>query len=449
MILPLRPSATKLLVVSGLLLLSAAVGLTVPFEPVVPLLIIAPLVGLWLALNLTIESFCALVILSRTLTDFRLIPGTVGFAFNILIAVFIIGIALLAVESKRSHVSRIGLTLLFMASFWSIIAYQRAGSLNSGALNELVRFISIVGLATVATSFNSNESRERVQRAIAYAAIPSLIIVIIDQIVLRQIIANAGGSSFGTFSNKNVAAAFCAIYIVYCLHNLLVGKRGIFTTGLVLGVVSLGMTVSLGGLLAAASGCFTLLIFHSGRLSVASKLAWLATAAVGIAGAIQLPAVSARINQIESTGIYVARSGEQTTSINWRLANWERLLDAWNSHPLMGWGFGSTSSFLQPTGKQPHSEIVRYLVELGAIGFGIVTIIFSVLLLRSLHSGERSSILIALIVTVFVNGLVSNTLAYVAAMYLLVVIWAVSQPGDSAEIEDCAAAPMPLGNGTR
>lgn len=57
-------------------------------------------------------------------------------------------------------------------------------------------------------------------------------------------------------------------------------------------------------------------------------------------------------------------------SFNWRLAQWNTLLQAWKHFPILGYGL-STSSYLSPWHLVAHNDYIRALVEQGI--FGLVT----------------------------------------------------------------------------
>lgn len=57
-------------------------------------------------------------------------------------------------------------------------------------------------------------------------------------------------------------------------------------------------------------------------------------------------------------------------SFNWRIAQWNFLLDAWRESPLLGHGL-DTSRFLTVHASYAHNDYVRFLAEEGIVGFGL------------------------------------------------------------------------------
>ncbi len=87
-----------------------------------------------------------------------------------------------------------------------------------------------------------------------------------------------------------------------------------------------------------------------------------------------------RFNRLIQTNISkTVKEGVSVNSFTWRILNWKQLLGKWREKPLLGYGF-MTSELINPfTGFSPHSDFIRYLVELGVIGFSIYIIFIFVL----------------------------------------------------------------------
>jgi O-antigen ligase len=64
-------------------------------------------------------------------------------------------------------------------------------------------------------------------------------------------------------------------------------------------------------------------------------------------------------------------------SFNWRIAQWNFLLKAWQDRPWLGYGIGS-ASWLTSYNKLAHNDYIRYLVEEGIVGFLLFLMFFGV-----------------------------------------------------------------------
>jgi O-antigen ligase len=64
--------------------------------------------------------------------------------------------------------------------------------------------------------------------------------------------------------------------------------------------------------------------------------------------------------------IILSRGDEN--SFNWRLSQWQYLLEQWRQHPLLGYGLG-VSIHVSNNHLYPHNDYIRALVEGGIVGF--------------------------------------------------------------------------------
>ena len=87
----------------------------------------------------------------------------------------------------------------------------------------------------------------------------------------------------------------------------------------------------------------------------------LATAAVTVLVALYVPAVNARLTSLEQD----ADQPRTESSLVWRFGHWEELLPRATESPLLG--LGPDESVLL-TGKEPHNDYVRALVETALLG---------------------------------------------------------------------------------
>ena len=143
--------------------------------------------------------------------------------------------------------------------------------------------------------------------------------------------------------------------------------------------------------------------------------------------------LAARIANESST--QVRAGGTQalaSTSLGWRLAKWGTLIPQWERAPYFGTGLGTTvtaegSAYLLLSGKAPHNEYLRYLVETGAAGLAIL--LWSVGFLirrlarrRGVGTNNVGAFGIAVVVGCLVNALTDNTFLYTTTGYAVALI---------------------------
>ena len=158
------------------------------------------------------------------------------------------------------------------------------------------------------------------------------------------------------------------------------------------------------------------------------------------------PLGARRIAREASSRLATVERGEASTSLDWRLDKWKLLLPKWEASPLVGQGLGTTTTTKaipgdRFSGKPPHNEYVRYLVETGIIGFAILlwalTILVRSLLRRRRTWGasdvdvfDAATLALVVVAGCVVNALADNTLLNSPTCYAaaLIVIAALSAP---------------------
>ena len=416
---------------------AGAVGLAVVVNPIVLVALIGAAALVWFATT-SLPMATGALVLVRTLSDSRFIPETIGFGLNLLVALVAIAYALVLIERQRYRPGLALTSLTVIAIVWTLIALTTFGA-DPSILNELVRFFSIGGVAVLSSAAARQLGAILFARLLIFASIPAMLGVIFGQVTQLSSLYSSTTGSFGTFSNKNIAAAFFAVLGIASLYFFLTTRQRLFGIALAGAVLCSSLTISVGGLSAMAVGLLWTIWTLRARMSAALRFGLvLLIPTVGFVILTQTSFAN-RIAELDDAGIRVARAGEQTTSLNWRLANWERLLELWRQRPIQGWGFGATSDILQPLGRQPHSEPVRILVEFGVVGFAAVLIIALIVVARTSRLPMGRPLALGLLAVVTVNGLASNTMAYVSAMYLFVAFWQIAQQLDV----DATASPSP------
>ena len=138
------------------------------------------------------------------------------------------------------------------------------------------------------------------------------------------------------------------------------------------------------------------------------------------------PLGAQRIFAESATNVASAESGSGNTSLAWRIHKWKILLPEWEHSPLLGRGLGTTLTTRATvpgdyySGKPPHNEYIRYLVETGVVGlaillFGLGILIRSLLdrgkISLSLREGTVNAATLGLVVVLgcLVNALADNT----------------------------------------
>lgn len=359
------------------------------------------------------------------------------------IAVLFILVAIGLLLSRRRGALPAVLTALWLC-IWTAVAVG-THSASSETLREGVREGSVVALAVIVYNARGAVTVPMATRLVQLAGLAPAILALYQ--VGTHTGVEIGGSlrSNGTFAHPDSAAMFFAIAATASLWRYYDYRRRFSDVALMaLFTAALVATFSIDGLLALIAMLIVYGALRPGPLG--SKLGSYAIAGLVLLAFLATPLGSQRLSRESSTSLAATGHGKTGTSLDWRLHKWKILLPEWEASPLFGQGLGTTTTTEyipgDPySGKPPHNEYVRYLVETGIIGLAILLAALY-LLIRTLvrkrqlpgtqAAGTRNAATLALVIVVgcLVNSLADNTLldsptCYAAA---LIVVAALALP---------------------
>jgi O-antigen ligase len=396
--------------------------------PLLCLLIVAA------ATDIPLTPFVGLTLLVRVLTD-GLSSSTSRHSSSANLSAFIAVLFILVAAGlllRRRQAAWPAVLAASWLSIWTAIAVHSHG-LSALTIREGVREASIVALAVIVCNSRGALNTSVVTRLIQLAGIAAALLAI------YQLATHSGQPlggeirSNGTFAQPNSAAVFFAVATMASLWRFLDhGRRrsDIFFTAIYAAATI--STFSLGGL-----ACLLAMLIAFGLLrpgSLRLKLGSCMVAVVIVAAFLATPLGAERIAS-ESSTTSISGYGTSDTSLAWRFYKWKTLIPEWERDPIFGQGLGTTTttegtSENRTAGLLPHSEVVRYLVETGAVGFialcaGIVMLIGRLARRRAIP-GQSGAATFGLAITLglLVNALAANTLLYTPAAYAAALILA-------------------------
>lgn len=382
---------------------------------------------------------------ARLIADAAFLPGGAQSLLNQLVILVAIACGLLAAASDRGRRKIVTTIPIFLTVFftWYIIAASEVG-FTQPITSAVLRFTALLGMAVLAFKAVRDVGFLRFAKNVAATSLPFVVALSVGALSRSPLLYSAGtGRAFGTFNHTNSAASFVAVFVLLVVYLLFREKKARYGFMLLIGLVGVVGTLSLGGLSALVAGLAIMLA--ASKLPLGAKL--FAYASLGVAGSVVLASGSldARLSQLQTTVSFDdATSATSTNSLDWRFYNWRRFLDLFGERPLIGWGLGRADFDLQPIGKQPHNEYVRALVETGIVGTAILAVLVLVLVLSVLRvkdvDGWGRALAIATLSTLLVNAVASNTTSYAPTMMLAVAAWAVGMSSRST-----ASAAPPTG----
>jgi O-antigen ligase len=398
-------------------------------------------------LDLPVVSFLGAALLVRVLTDDLASPdsrqsGSLDLSGGIAVLFILVAIALLL--RRRKGVLPTALAALWLCVWMGIAAGTHGTSTET--LREGVREGSVLALAVIVYNARGAVTVSTATRLVQLVGLAPALLALY-QLATHTGMDIAGNlRSNGTFAHPDSAAMFFAIAATASLWRYLDdGRRrsdALLTTLFAAAVIT---TLSLDGLAALAAMLIALGALRPGPF--AAKLGPCLIAGLVLLAFLATPLGAQRIAKESSTSLATADRGEADTSLDWRLHKWQTLLPEWEASPLVGQGLGTTTTTEAVpgnrfSGKPPHNEYVRYLVETGVIGLAILlaalTILIRNLLRRrripgTLDEGTLNAPALAIVIIVgcLVNALADNTFLNSPTCYAaaLIVVAILSLPG--------------------
>lgn len=424
----------------------------------------APLAGLLLvaiAVDLPVVPFLGLTLFVRVLTDDTGTgnshhTGSLNLAGGIALLFILIAIGLL-IRRRRGLLPAI-LAIVWIG-VWTGVALHTNGS-SAETIREGVREASVVALAVIMYNARKPVSMPTAARMVQFIGfVPAII-------ALRQFATHTGLEiagqirSNGTFVHPNSAAIFFVIATTVSLWRYLdSGRRRLDALLTALFAAALIATFSIDGLLSMMIVLMALGALRPG--SARAKLGGFMAAGCVILAFLATPLGAERLENESSSNVTTAERGIPNSSFAWRLYKWQSLLPEWERSPLLGQGLGTTvtseaTAANQLAGFVPHNEFLRYLVESGVVGLGILLWALS-LLIRALTQRRRipgtrdsgtlnaASLAITVIIGCLFNSLGDNALIDSTTCYtvVLIVMAALSIPAVQAQSGLSRAATAP------
>lgn len=414
------------------------------------LLVAAAAVAVLAAPSIPLWAVLVLLVLLRALGDWGLADDRSPLPPGLLGAAVSLGFLLCLLAPWYRPAPRRAVVTMLAAALWCVFFGLLAGigaGLGAAAAGEAVRLLAVIAAGAVVVRVPPQD-RGRLRTGLLWAVLlPAAYQLFATAVEVPGTFQPDTGRVMGTFSHPNPAGAFFVLGALYS-WSVLQRRRSVLAW-VVLGVaVAAAITTqnlsAVGALFAAA------LVMRMSSPGVRPGRRILEVCLLLAAGAAMLsvPQIQGRLQEFRSidlsaTGI----SADSANSLEWRLINWDRLLDIWAQQPWLGHGLSSTGSVIMPLGSPPHSGPVQLLVETGVLGLATATLGLIVLWLaawrRRRAGAPGPSLVLGIIVVLLLVGAVDNVLNYAAALCLAAVcigLGLTDDPGRSRPRRGTAAA---------
>ncbi|MGN5236414.1 O-antigen ligase family protein [Rhodococcus sp. SJ-3] len=365
------------------------------------------------------------LVIIRSLSDYGISTGTRPAILSaVSLAVSFVAIYALVLHASRWQGHRrwgaVAQLMLGAIALWTLVGIFHYG-INLDLLIDSVRILSAAAVFVLAYAYAEVPEP---RTAVIWMVGPAALLGVIGGLASLEGFVNRFGRLAGTFSHPNAAAAFYGIALIAVLSLWLKSRTKLLAAVGLLSFVALLLTGSLGGIAGTVAGI--LLLVWSRRASWPMRRI---IQTVGVLGSLVvayfLTGLSDRIAEF-SFGGAVTISSSDPDSFQWRIENWRRLVVEWRENPILGFGLGASNHEVMPLGGPPHSLYFQTLVDMGIIGILALAVIFVYWWRKARRNangdGWEGPTLVGLFGFVFVNGIVSNFLGYMAALYLTVAL---------------------------
>jgi putative inorganic carbon (HCO3(-)) transporter len=255
---------------------------------------------------------------------------------------------------------RRGLVIFAAAVLFSVTGSERPAA----SMLEALRILAIVLMFVVLEQMMTN--RDAMKRFLL-AAFLSMIFPLLYTTVRFVIGAPAtqlqGEFSrlTGPFTQSNTFGRYLMLMVVFgvALYPHLARRlRIVMAILLAAGSVYLLLTLTMTAILGATAGLVVVGLLQSKRV-----IGTLLVAA--LCALLMLPSLASRIGNMTQTD--PAANIESGNSLEWRFEYWQEVLPLVNTNPVTGIGLNMTQ-YNTKAAKQPHSDVIRALVEMGLLG---------------------------------------------------------------------------------
>lgn len=299
-------------------------------------------------------------------------------------------------------------------------------------IQESFRLISILAITAIAGIAAKIESKDSLQSLILSSICFPGCALLLGAFLGFKEMTQAGGRAAGTFSHPNAAGAFFALGCLLSLHYVVYERKKFAFIVSIISLSAVVLSQSLGSLIGVLLG-FTVAILFSPALSTARKW-FLSFVAMSVSvSLLSFTSLSGRISGQPGSLPTFSLNGDAGDSLQWRLLNWSLLLSKLKESPLLGFGLGTTTNFIEPLGGPPHSMPIQITLETGLCGFICFCLLIGLFVVRVYRSNhidsKNKALLLGIIVFAAVNGAESNLMDYTATDYLIAFAVGVSTAG--------------------
>lgn len=317
-------------------------------------------------------------------TNFAFYLGPLKFNPAAVLALLLCGGGILYLSMRllkgRLHIDRISKVFLFWLILlipWVFVSINNLGYRGMIGIREWTRLFTLFIIYLLV--FNTvNKANFKKYITLLFLSLLGPLIVSIYQITTGSWGISSGGIKrvSGTIAHPIALSFYLILFISLTFWKIKTSKkRNIWFFLLLLLLLIFFFTFSWTGIVMLA---VLLLLFFFKERKIQKYVSLILI--VFVLFAVSSGQMRLRFQRLVQGNILESIQTEKSVNtLTWRVLCWKQLLSRWKEKPLVGYGL-ATGELINPwKGHSPHSDLVRYLVELGIIGFSAyLFFIFSV-----------------------------------------------------------------------
>lgn len=298
------------------------------------------------------------------------IPSSVSIFIDVMGLLYLGMIYIRGEISLLDNIAKVYLIWLLSLIFWIFWAYHNLGEEGLIGVREWFRLFSLLVIYLLSLQLVSIKGYEYLINCMMLSLVIPLSVGYY-QILFQHLVLTGGYRRiYGTLAHPNVLALYLVLFVAITLWKLKFSRMKLqwIGVGLIL-LLALLNTFSFNGIV-MLTVLLTILIIK--ELKIRSRIIIFIILLFFLFSFSHTDTGKKRIEEIRTmpTIIETIEGEVVTNSFTWRLVNWKLLFKQWLKRPILGYGL-ATHGLVNPWhGCVAHNDYLRFLVELGLLGFG-------------------------------------------------------------------------------
>jgi O-antigen ligase len=357
------------------------------------------------------------------------IPSSVSLFIDVMGLVYLGMIYIRGRISLFDNIAKGFLIWVLSLLFWVFLAYLNLGEEGLGGIRDWARLFSLFLIYLLSLQLAKLKGYRYVVNWILFSLIIPISIGYYQIFFQPDLYVAGGHRIYGTTAHPNAFSLYLVLFIGITLWKLKFSRLKLPWAGaIVILLFALVNTFSISGIVMLA---VFISLFVYVEFEIKYRIIILLFFLVLITIFINTEMGQKRIDGLKRTPPLMTIINDEivTNSFAWRIVNWKLLYEKWTDKPFLGYGL-NTSSIINPWHMAAaHNDYMRFLVELGLIGFSIylwflIRVGFSIRDQFRFCQDEEQKYLVMLTGIVFISWLIGSTVGnFIMALTFQFYFW--------------------------